>query len=404
VAAFAGDFDDFPEDDSASQPLPPEDRLWRHPSELGRFGLSFSLDPAAVRKRWLASQPSRASAWTAGLVGAILATGIVALGTHLASAFTAPPPTASNTAHSPIALSADSSATPPAIGALGTVLASRIATIGRAIVGLNVDRNGTQLTCLGVGVRADGYLVAPAMDVTGATSIIVTLANGSSYVGHVVGSDATTHSASSGLALLHINGITDLNVAQFAPGRTAPSEGLAIAITNAGGSKIAVGTTNGAMNARLANGAVLVDALRTDIGAAIAPPGSLVIGPAGGIAGIVTGSASAKALVTPSWLVSLVAAQLIETGGITHGWLGIDGKSARTSVNGVRVMQVEAGSAAARAGVRDGDMIVAIAGHRVASMADLQSVLYFVRSGTGITIGVERSGHVVTLNAVLRAG
>ena len=84
MSVTPGDFGD-PLDEGPSSPLlPPDDRLWRHPSELGAAHSALPLDPVAVRRRWLLSHPTRRSALTAGVVGALLATGVVALGTHLA--------------------------------------------------------------------------------------------------------------------------------------------------------------------------------------------------------------------------------------------------------------------------------------------------------------------------------
>jgi len=88
VTSTPGEFDE-PLDEGPRPPLlPPEDRLWRHPSEFGASHPSLPLDPVAVQRSWLLSHPSRRSALTAGVVGALLATGVVALGTHLADSMT----------------------------------------------------------------------------------------------------------------------------------------------------------------------------------------------------------------------------------------------------------------------------------------------------------------------------
>ena len=84
VTVTPGDFGEHSDEDPHPPLLPPDDRLWRHPSEVGASHTALPLDPVAVRRRWLLSHPSRRSALTAGVVGALLATGVVALGTHLA--------------------------------------------------------------------------------------------------------------------------------------------------------------------------------------------------------------------------------------------------------------------------------------------------------------------------------
>jgi S1-C subfamily serine protease len=404
VAAFAGDFDDIPEDNPPSQPLPAEDRLWRHPSELGSISTSLPLDPITVRRRWLASQPSKASAWTAGLVGALLATGLVALGTHLASAITTRG-NASATAGKPSSPTLTS--LPESINsgsfrlAVGSELAARIATVGQAVVYMDVSHGTTEVQCLGVGIRADGMLLAPAADVAGATSIMVMLPDGSYYVGEVVASDVSARAASSGLALVHINGVSDLPVAPLETTQSTTASTLAVALTSRGGSTIAVGSVHAAPGTTTAGDPVLVDPMTTDIETSSAPPGSLLVGADGTVIGMVTGSSSGKVVATPAWIASMVADKLLAGGAVKHGWLGIEGATTSGPPGGVRVTLVAGSSAAHEAGLRSGDTITSVDGHRVTTMAELQGRLYFVRPGARVTVGVMRAGRALKVIAAL---
>ncbi len=399
MAAFAGDFDDLPEDDSASQPLPAEDRLWRHPSELGA---SLPLDPITVRRRWLASQPTKASAWTAGLVGAILATGLVALGTHLASAITAHPPAGGTDVGTGSALASKTTLPQlPAAESVGAMLAAQIATIGRSVVALEVTRGTSSNQVLAVGVRSDGMLLAPAAEVVGATSVVVTLPDGMDYVGTVVASDLSQRAASSGLALVHINGVSDLAVAPFESAQRSGQRELAVALSTPGGSRFSVGSVDTSGQTTTTPSTILVDAMPTDLSAGAVPPGSVLVGAHGGVLGIVTAQAGGEALATPAWIASGVVNQLIANGTVDHGWLGIEGTTTNTPVRGVRVTVVTAASAAALAGVRPGDVIVSVAGHRVTSMAQLQGRLYFAPPGDRLQLAVERGGRTVVVHAVL---
>jgi hypothetical protein len=83
VVGPGNEFDDGLEEEPASPLLPPEDRLWRHPSEIAAHGRSLSEEALNARSRWLSSTPTRAGAWSAGVIGAVLATGVVLVGTHL---------------------------------------------------------------------------------------------------------------------------------------------------------------------------------------------------------------------------------------------------------------------------------------------------------------------------------
>lgn len=395
VAAFAGDFDDLPGDDSPSQPLPAEDRLWRHPSELGSLGSSLPLDPITVRRRWLASQPSKASAWTAGLVGALLATGLVALGTHLASALTARPSDLTNgsrNAGTTLASAPVERSGLPAERGIGAQLSARMAEVGKAVVYLEVSRGATEIHCLGVGVRANGMLLAPAAEVDGATSIMVMLPDGVYYVGKLVGSDMSARAASSGLALVHIEGVSNMPVAPLDTTRPTTSSMLGVALTAPGGATFSIGSVSAAPGATTTASTILVDAMTTDLAATTTPPGSLLLGANGRVLGIVTATSAGKALATPAWVASIVLDELTASGSVTHGWLGIEGATTTGPVDGVRVTKVASGSAAYDAGVSVGDVIVSVGGERVTTMAGLQGHLYFVRPGTRLAVGIVRDG------------
>jgi S1-C subfamily serine protease len=92
-------------------------------------------------------------------------------------------------------------------------------------------------------------------------------------------------------------------------------------------------------------------------------------------------------------LAKFVATSLIRHGRIVRGWIGVAGQNAKlrrhlvrrydlSHESGVLVLSVEHGSPAQRSGLRDGDVIVGLAGHPVAGVDDLHKLL------TGETIGV----------------
>jgi S1-C subfamily serine protease len=406
VAAFAGDFDDLPEDDPPSQPLPAEDRLWRHPSELGALGASLPLDPITVRRRWLASQPSRGSAWTAGLVGALLATGLVALGTHLASAITAKQP-APGLAHSGDSTLLGSVRSRPSDlrpeRGVGALLSSRMVDVGRAMVYLEVSRGGTEVRCIGVTVRSDGMVLAPAAEVAGATSIMVQLPDGAYYVGKVLGSDLSTRAASSGLALVRVEGASHLPVATLGTTPPASTSLLSVLLSSPGGGSFAVGSVSAAAGTATTPGAIIVDALTTDLPTAMAPPGSVLLDSDGQVLGIVTASRSGDALATPGWVAAKALVSLEATGKVGHGWLGVEGATAAGPVRGVRITHVAPGSAAARAGIETGDVVEAVDGKRVTTMSALQGRLYFFPPGARVSLLLDRAGRAVVARPKLDA-
>jgi S1-C subfamily serine protease len=404
VAAFADGFDEFSDEDPLPRPLPAEDRLWRHPSELGSLGVSLPLDPITVRRRWLASQPSRASAWTAGLVGALLATGLVALGTHLASAITA------HTATGAADLSARASAAasglardpvPDTPTAIGSTLAANMAAAGRSLLYVDVVRDGVEIRTLGVGVGANGMVLAPAASLAGATRIVVALPGGVLHDASIVGQDFAARAASSGLALVHVDGVSNMAVARLSTERFAARDSLTVAVSAPGGRRFSFGSIVTSAQSAPANGTVLVDAMPTDLTVSDAPMGSMLLGADGQVLGIVTGTSSGRAVATPAWIASEVASRLASVGTVLHGWLGIEGTTAAPPQSGVEVGTVTTPSAASAAGLRRGDVIVSVGRHRVSTMAQLQGLLYLTHPGQRLSLGVVRHGHHAVVTTVL---
>jgi S1-C subfamily serine protease len=65
----------------------------------------------------------------------------------------------------------------------------------------------------------------------------------------------------------------------------------------------------------------------------------------------------------------------------------------------VRVVDVQADSAAAKAGLRTGDLITKINGRSVESGADIQAALAQIRAGQSYLIELTRKGEPLTLSA-----
>ncbi len=387
MAAYAGDFDDFSDEEFSRPPLPPEDRLWRHPSELGAGNFQLPLDDVAVRRRWLNHQPSRASAWTAGLVGAILATGLVALGTHLASAFTAHGTPGAAAAHGSPTATAPAGQVPHEAG-IGANLAASITRVGSSVAMIDVVRDQRDEHCLGLVVRPDGMVVAPASYVRGANTLLVTLADAVPYVARVVASDPA-----SGIAVLHINGATNLPAVQLRSSAALSEQSFALAVTSPGGSDFVLGTLRGLDEVGRVDGSTLTDVLNTDVPAAKAPAGSALIDAGGEVVGIVAGAQDGAAVAVPSWVAGPVVGQLISHHSVEHGSLGVGGRTVLHkgfSPAGVLISHVTPGSAAGIAGLRVGDIITSVDFQPITSIVGLRGHLYGLAAGSEVLIGIER--------------
>jgi S1-C subfamily serine protease len=117
----------------------------------------------------------------------------------------------------------------------------------------------------------------------------------------------------------------------------------------------------------------------------------------------------------PAELVLGVTLQLVASGTVDHGRMGIEVSDAEnaappsdgdvvtstSAVNGARVDLVDANGPAASAGLVAGDVITAIDGYRVLSTAELRTRLYADPPGMDLTVTYERGGSTYTTSMVL---
>ena len=346
-----------------------------------------------MQNRWLEREPTRANAWTAGLVGALLATGIVFVGTHLATALKGSPVEQAATVASPNGNETATTVAPvvPRMIGVGATLTAAIGAVGHA-VGLveTATPNGEQ-KALGVVIASDGTVLTAAAPLVGATSVLVTLPGESApLVGEVVGSDKL-----SGLAVVHVNGVRGLSTAKLAD-ESPSTAAMVIAVTAPLGSTYAAGVVREDDVTPSKDSRSLLDSSMTDLSSSYTPLGSPVVNDDGDVVGLVTGQKGGHVVFAPSWLANPVAAELESFGSVQSGWLGIVGASeTSTSPNapvGVLVTKVIRDKPQRRAGIHAGDLIVSLNSTPIASMAALQGHLHVIRPGTSVVLGVMRNG------------
>ena len=105
-------------------------------------------------------------------------------------------------------------------------------------------------------------------------------------------------------------------------------------------------------------------------------------------------------------LVKNIAEQLIANGVAEHAFLGVSMKDAAATAGGVtrtgaEVIQVQPGTPAEAAGVKQGDVIVAIDGADVASAESLTGYVRQYSAGDKVKLTVIRSGKELTVTATL---
>jgi Do/DeqQ family serine protease len=117
---------------------------------------------------------------------------------------------------------------------------------------------------------------------------------------------------------------------------------------------------------------------------------SAIIGPAGGNVGI--------GFAVPSVLARAVMDQLIRFGEVRRGRLGISMQEVAGG-EGAQVAEVQPGSPAAQAGLRTGDVIVALNGRPVRGGAELRARLGVISVGESVGLTVQRGKETHELKA-----
>ncbi len=113
---------------------------------------------------------------------------------------------------------------------------------------------------------------------------------------------------------------------------------------------------------------------------------SVIVSPTGASVGI--------GFAIPSEAVSRTVAQLLSKGSIERGWLGVavDDRDA-----GVTIASVDRTGPAAKAGIRAGDVVVAIGGDRIESSRGLIRAVAVVPPGNSVEVTVRRQGREIEI-------
>jgi S1-C subfamily serine protease len=373
--------DGLGDDEPGAGWISPDDRLWRHPSEVAA--------PRPTRRR---AEPRLWSvAVLAGLIASMLTSAvIVAAGGFRktvvqSSAFTAPD------------IARDTSA------GVATHVEQIAEHIRPSILQIEATTAGERVSGSGVMFRNDGHIITNHHVVDGATAIKVVSADGHEAAARLIGSDADTD-----IAVIKVDGVaapaaplgsaTHLKVGQLA---IAIGEPLGLA----GGPTVTSGVVSATGRQVDAKNGTLFDMIQTD--AAIAPgsSGGALVDGAGAVIGITTAiavtdvGAEGLGFATPIDIARDVAEQLITSGHAVHVWLGIEGEDLNRTradamgvAGGAVIKKVWSDSPAAKAGLTISDIIVSIDGRPVTSIAGLVVALRTRKPGQEVKLTVHRDG------------
>ena len=379
----------------ASPLLPPDDRLWRHPSEVaGAPG-----GPSAVRGPAgdAVAAPSPSPSGRPSVVTAVALTSCLSVLLTIGVVSVVRPFRVRVPVEEPAAVPASSSSSSPSVAALTAKVRPAIAQV------VAVAPSGERTWGSGVLIRSDGVVLTANHVVAGASSVQVVLDDGRDLVARFVGGDPDTD-----VAVLDLEG-EDFPTVSMAPGRDALQVGDRAITIGASSSEAATGplvrvSMVSAMNQEAGvEGRRFVDVIRTDTAVEPGCAGGAVVDELGQVIGIAVSNlqasdGSAIGFATPIDVARSVAEQLLATGKVSRGWLGIDGDDHE---DGAVVRAVKPGSPAEAAALQAEDVIVAIDGTAVPSMAAVVVRLRSHRPGDRLVLRVQRPEGRVDVPVVL---
>src|SRR5579864_8351882 len=372
---------DIPEDPEAGDDgagavqrgwVPPEDRLWRHPSEIAGLGPPRPTPPffETGAGGWHRRRSPRASL-AAGVVGAaaIATTIAVVLAFVDTKGTTTSLKTESPGGSDMITAATTSLTSMPVVGHDVTRL---VASVRPSLVGLEPLNATGPAHMTGVVLPGGDLVVTAAAAVAGAVELEVVTAQGKRLRGKVVGSDAH-----SGVAVISTEG--GLTPATFADEEVKPNDLDIVAClcsreksssTSPAPAAAAVGMVQEVGTAvALVDGPNLVNVIEAEMPLGPTSWGGVLLDSHGSVIGILDGQMSAGndtiGVFVPAPLAEGVALQLAKTHQVSHGWLGV--VCADQAPRGASVTKILPGSPASKAGLKPGDVVVAVGTHGVSS-------------------------------------
>ena len=269
----------------------------------------------------------------------------------------------------------------------------------------------------GVIISTDGYIVTNNHVVADADELTITLNDNKEYSARIIGTDKA-----SDLALIKIDGknlpaITIANSDDIKVGEWVLAVGNPFNLTNT----VTAGIVSAKARSLYQNG--VEPFIQTD--AAINPgnSGGALVNTRGELIGInamlysQTGSFSGYGFAIPTSIMNKVVDDLKKYGTVQRAVIGIQGQDVKNYVDaqkdkdkdvdlgtmeGIYVAKVTEGSAAEEAGLKTGDVIVAVDGKNVSKMAELQEILAQKRPGDKVSLTYLRDKKKSTKTVTLK--
>ena len=258
-------------------------------------------------------------------------------------------------------------------------------------------------------ISAEGIILTNAHVIEGAEQIKVYLADQRVFPGEVLGIDAKTD-----VAVLKVKSDQPLPVVVLGDSERIRVGHWALAIGNPFGldSTLTVGVVSatGRANVGIED---YEDFIQTDASINPGNSGGPLLNIYGEVVGIntaIVASGQGIGFAIPINLAQQIARQLIATGEVTRGWLGVsiqplDPALAETfglqTVVGAVVTRVLPGSPAEAAGMQRGDVLLSFAGKAVRGVRELQLLVASAPIGKGVPVEILRDGRRLALTVII---
>nr|WP_320024668.1 trypsin-like peptidase domain-containing protein [uncultured Acetobacterium sp.] len=309
-------------------------------------------------------------------------------------------------------------------GSADTIVEALAQTVPPSVVG--IETTAVEMTNLGpqeatgVGsgfiLTSDGYIATNQHVVADGNSMKVSLADGNTYDGKLIWSDASLD-----LAIIKIDA-KDLPVLELGDSDKVVVGELAVAVGNPMGLNFERTVTSGIVSAMnrsipLDNG-LAEDLIQTDASINSGNSGGPLVDKKGAVIGINSyklSTGEGMGFAIPVNILKPILNEIVATGKFNSTVMGITGYDraiadyylADSSVNfdkGIYIASVQQGGGAANAGLAVGDIITQINGVDTNTMLKMKEVLYAVNSGDKVSITFERNGQSQTKDVVVSSG